>query len=87
MNSLSGFAGYLGQVSMPWAFMLGFTAVAAAGIVAGTWLVRFVSQAALKQGFAVFLLLMGAFILQKNRESFHFRRAAPLASPVEVSNN
>jgi uncharacterized membrane protein YfcA len=87
MNSLSGFAGYLGQVSMPWAFMLGFTAVAAAGIVAGTWLVRFVSQAALKQGFAVFLLLMGAFVLQKNRESFHFRRTAPLASPVQVSNN
>jgi len=86
MNSLSGFAGYLGQVTMPWGFIFGFTAVAAAGILAGTWLVRFVSQAALKQGFAVFLLLMGVFMLHKNRGSFHFGPAAAVP-PVEVSAN
>lgn len=86
MNSFSGSLGYLGQVQMPWAFMFGFTAVAAVGILAGTWLVRFVSQAALKQGFAVFLLLMGAFILHRNRGSFTFSSAAPQAA-TEVSQS
>jgi len=85
MNSLSGFLGYLGQVAMPWGFMLGFTAVAAAGILAGTWLVRFVSQAALKQAFAIFLVLMGAFILHKNRASLHFAPAG--TPPAKVSAN
>lgn len=69
MNSAAGFAGYLGHVSLPWGFVAGFTAVAAAGILAGTYLVRYVSPSALKRGFAVFLLLMGAFILYKNRAS------------------
>jgi uncharacterized protein len=70
MNSASGFAGYMGQMQMPWGFMAGFAAVAVAGIVAGTYLVRFVSQRALKQAFAAFLIVMGTFILYKNREVF-----------------
>lgn len=70
MNSISGFAGYLGQVDVPWSFVAGFTAIAIGGIVAGTYLVRFVSQRALKRAFAVFLILMGAFILYRNRDAF-----------------
>ena len=70
MNSASGFAGYLGRVEVPWAFMLGFTAVAVVGIVAGLYLVRFISQRVLKRAFAVFLLVMGAFILAKNQHAF-----------------
>ncbi|CAN5890819.1 sulfite exporter TauE/SafE family protein [soil metagenome] len=70
MNSAAGFAGYLGTVQVPWGFMAGFTAVAIAGILGGTALVRFVSQRALKQAFAVFLLVMGTFILYKNRNTF-----------------
>ena len=70
MNSASGFAGYLGHVDVPWAFMLGFTAVAVGGILAGTYLVRYVSQRALKQSFAVFLLVMGSYILYRNRSVF-----------------
>ena len=66
MNSLSGFAGYLGTVSLPWRFMLTFMSIAAAGILAGTRLVRYVPQPALKQGFAVFLVMVGAFILFNN---------------------
>lgn len=66
MNSLSGFAGYLGTVSLPWNFMLIFMAIAAAGILVGTRLVRYVSQSALKQGFSIFLILVGAFILFNN---------------------
>ncbi|GAC1483323.1 MAG: hypothetical protein NVS1B5_02380 [Gemmatimonadaceae bacterium] len=88
MNSLSGFLGYLGQVTMPWVFMLGFTAVAAAGILARTSPVRFVSQAALKQGFAVFLVLIGVFRLHQNRTSHLFGPAGtPPATPAQVSAN
>ena len=72
MNSASGFAGYLGRVQVPWVFMLEFTAVAAAGILVGTHLVTYVSQRALKQAFAVFLLAMGGFILYRNRSSLSF---------------
>ena len=76
MNSASGFAGYVGHFDIPWGFIIGFTAVAVAGILVGTYLVRFVSQAALKRAFAVFLVLMGGFILYKNRLVFRPARAA-----------
>ncbi len=66
MNSMSGFAGYVGRVELPWSFMLVFMAIAAAGILVGTRLIRLVSQTALKQGFAVFLIILGAFIVLKN---------------------
>lgn len=68
MKSFAGFVGYLGQVDVRWGFMAGFTAVAVVGILAGTYLVRFVSQAALKRTFAVFLVVMGTFILYQNRQ-------------------
>jgi uncharacterized protein len=66
-KSAAGFLGYLGQVEVPWAFMTLFTAVAMAGILAGTRLVRHVPQQALKRAFALFLVLMGVFILYRNR--------------------
>ena len=67
MKSAAGFAGYLGQVEVDWAFMGLFTAVAITGILAGTYLVRFVPQHALQRTFAVFLVVMGTFILYQNR--------------------
>jgi uncharacterized membrane protein YfcA len=63
MNSASGFLGYAGHVSIAWGFVAVFTAVAIGGILVGAHLVRFVSQGALKQGFAAFLLVMGIMIL------------------------
>jgi uncharacterized membrane protein YfcA len=63
MNSAAGFAGYLGQVEIAWGFTAAFTAIAVAGIIAGTYLIRFVSPAALKRGFAVFLLVIGGLML------------------------
>jgi hypothetical protein len=69
-NSASGFVGYLGQVHVAWGVMGAFTAIAVAGIFVGAWLVRFVSQATLKRAFAVFLVLMGVFILYQNRAVF-----------------
>ena len=68
MKSAAGFVGYLGQVEVPWGFMTIFTGVAIAGIFVGTYLVRFLSQAVLKRGFAVFLVVMGVFILYQNRD-------------------
>jgi uncharacterized membrane protein YfcA len=67
MKSAAGFLGYLGQVQVAWGFMTVFTAVAVGGILLGTYLVRFVPQAALQRAFAVFLVVMGAFILYQNR--------------------
>jgi hypothetical protein len=70
MNSAAGFTGYVGQVDIPWTFVSMFTAVAIVGIIVGTYLVRFVSQQALKRAFAVFLLLVGSAILYQNRGVF-----------------
>lgn len=67
LKSAAGFYGYLGQVEVPWAFLGAFTAVAVAGIILGTYLVRYVSQAGLRKAFAVFLVVMGGFILFQNR--------------------
>jgi uncharacterized protein len=70
MNTVSGFAGYHGQVTIPWAFVAGFTAVAIAGILIGTRLVRHVSAAALRRGFAYFLILLGVLVMWQNRGAF-----------------
>jgi uncharacterized membrane protein YfcA len=75
MNAASGFAGYAGRVDVDWPFVAAFTAVAIAGILAGSYLVRFVAQHTLKRAFAVFLLLMGTAMLYQNRAVFSSQRA------------
>jgi uncharacterized membrane protein YfcA len=80
MNSASGFAGYLGSVDLDWGFLAGFTTAAVVGALVGTALVALVPQAALKRGFAVFLLAMGGFVLYKNRDAF--RTIATSTSPA-----
>lgn len=70
LNSLSGFTGYLGQVNIPWQFLFIFSAFSGGGILVGTKLVKYVSQKQLKLGFSIFLLLMGAYIIYKNRMVF-----------------
>jgi uncharacterized membrane protein YfcA len=72
LNSFAGFAGYLGEVSFQWGLMVLFAALAVAGSFAGTYLVRFVPQGALKRSFAVFLIVMAAFILYENRGAMPF---------------
>ena len=72
MNSFAGFAGYLGEVGFRWGLMVLFAALAVAGSFAGTRLVRFVPQGALKRSFAVFLIVMAAFILYENRGAMPF---------------
>jgi uncharacterized protein len=81
MNSASGFAGYAGRVAVPWGFVAAFTGVAILGILAGTALVRFISQAQLKRSFAVFLIAVGLFTLYQNRAVL--RRVEP--APAEAA--
>jgi uncharacterized membrane protein YfcA len=82
MNSATGFAGYLGRVEVAWTFMALFTAVAVAGILVGTRLVRYVPQGALRRGFALFLVCMGAFVLYQNRSVVLPTAAASAAAPA-----
>lgn len=63
LNAASGFLGYLGQVSMDWTLILGFSAIASLGVFAGAALVPHLSQAQLRRGFSVFLILIAAYIL------------------------
>jgi uncharacterized protein len=67
LKSATGFIGYLDQVVIDWGFMAAFTAVAAAGILVGARLVRRIPQAALRQAFALMLVVMGVLILYQNR--------------------
>ena len=69
LNTASGYVGYAGRTTMAWGFLAGFTLVAIAGILAGARLVRYVSQAQLKRAFAVFLIVIGAFVLVQNRHA------------------
>lgn len=67
MNSVTGLAGYLGQVELAWKVIAVFTAVAILGTLAGVRLVRHVPQRALQRGFAVFLLAVALLIVYQNR--------------------
>jgi uncharacterized membrane protein YfcA len=66
MNAAAGLLGYVGSVSISWSYVALFSTLAIAGILAGSYLVRFVSPNALRRSFAVFLVLMGALILIQN---------------------
>lgn len=70
LKSFSGFFGYIGMVEIPWTFLAMFILFSGGGIFLGTWLVQFVSQKNLKKTFGIFLILMGLFILYKNRDTF-----------------
>jgi uncharacterized membrane protein YfcA len=86
MNSASGFIGYLGNVPIDWAFLAKFTALALVGMIVGVAASSRVPQAALKRGFAVFLIVTGSFVLYKNRSVFaHVGTSAAQAAPSQPS--
>ncbi len=70
LNSLTGFMGYLSIIEVPWMFLFKFILSATVGIFVGIRLVRHISQEKLRKIFAMFLLVMGFFILYKNRQVF-----------------
>ena len=67
MNSFSGYLGHYGLEVIPWNFVVRFSAVAVAGILAGTALVKHISTVQLKRAFAVLLVIIGVLILWQNR--------------------
>ncbi|PJB52920.1 MAG: permease, partial [Bdellovibrio sp. CG_4_9_14_3_um_filter_39_7] len=66
-NSFSGYLGYMNQVHLDWNFIGMFILFTAIGIIIGSWLVKFVPADKLKKAFGVFLIIMGLFILYKER--------------------
>jgi uncharacterized membrane protein YfcA len=61
-----GFVGYLGHVRLDWAAVILVAAGTLPGIAMGSYLHRFVPQSIVRRAFAVFLLVMAAFILIQN---------------------
>lgn len=66
MNCAVGFYGYLGEVSIAWRSIALVTAGTLPGIAAGTYLIRFVTQQALRRGFAVFLGVVAVYMLYRS---------------------
>jgi uncharacterized protein len=62
-NSLIGFAGDVNQQPIDWIFLLSFTGFAAAGMLLGIYLGKFISPLKLRKGFGYFLFIMASFIL------------------------
>lgn len=78
LKSFSGFIGYLDIVTVDWAFLAKFSIFTILGIIVGTYLVRFIPANKLKKGFAIFLIVMGIFILYKNKDKIMISNSAPL---------
>ncbi len=66
MNAASGFAGYAGTVEVPWGPLLGFAGLSILGVFVGTRWMRSASPAALRKGFAIFLIVIAVAILVEN---------------------
>lgn len=66
LNSFFGFLSYIDKVAIDWVFLAKFTGFTIFGIILGSTLVNYVSQRTLKKVFAIFLVVMGIFILIKN---------------------
>ncbi len=67
LSCAAGVVRYHGAVSLDWQAIALFSAIAFAGVAGGSRLVPYVSQQALKKGFAIFLLFIGAFVLLYQR--------------------
>lgn len=63
LNSLAGFLGYLGTVSLDWGLMATFTCVAAVGTFLGAYLSQYIEAKQLQKGFGYFLIAVATFIL------------------------
>lgn len=65
MKSFAGFAGHLTHVDIDWRITLGVTVAAVIGSFIGGKLVSRIPAAALRRGFAVFIIAMSALVLFK----------------------
>ena len=67
LNSAAGVVGQLRYVSLNWMQTLSFLAVAIAGMFGGQWLAKRLSSQSLQRGFAWAIIVLGLFLLAKNR--------------------
>ena len=65
MKSFAGFAGHLGHVAIDWPITIGVTVAAVVGSFIGGKLVSRIPPAALRKGFALFIIAMSALVLFK----------------------
>lgn len=63
VQSLIGFTGSIGNVTIDWSFLIIFSGISVAGIFTGIYLNRFIEGPKLKKGFGWFVLVMGVYIL------------------------
>ncbi|NLT27114.1 MAG: sulfite exporter TauE/SafE family protein [Microbacteriaceae bacterium] len=63
MKSFAGLAGYLFSTAVNWPVVLAFTGVAVVGSFLGSMLAGRIPEKALRRGFGVFVLVVGAFVL------------------------
>lgn len=80
LKSFAGFVGYMGTITVDWAFLGQFCIFTIIGILAGSHFVKYISQEKLKKMFAVFLVIMGIFILYKNKAQLGIADLAPVKS-------
>ncbi|WP_127083858.1 sulfite exporter TauE/SafE family protein [Dulcicalothrix desertica] len=79
LNSVAGFLGYVGHVSLNWSLILSFIVAASAGTIPGAYLTQFIPAQKLQKTFGYFLLGVAAVVLVQNRN-------APQSSKVEKHN-
>lgn len=72
LKSFAGFLGYMDKIEVDWAFLGQFSIFTIIGILVGSYFVKYISQQKLKKMFAIFLVIMGVFILYKNRQQLGF---------------
>lgn len=65
-NSLAGFLGYLGHISLNWNLMLSFIVAASLGTIVGAYLAEFVPASKLQKTFGYFLLAVAVLVLVQN---------------------
>lgn len=69
MKSLAGLGGYLTSVQLDWGLVAGVTAAAIVGSLIGAKLTGLIPENALREGFGVFVLAMGVFVLAQELPS------------------
>lgn len=83
-NSITGFLGYLGHVTLDWHLIISFIFVASLGTIPGAYLARFVPAQKLQKSFGYFLLVVAAFVLVQNHPSL--QAASPQEGIVSQAN-
>ena len=83
-NSAAGVLGHLRQGEMPLGFTAAFTTSAALGALAGVRLASSLDPTRLRRAFAVFVILVGLFLLAKNALPGEFDGRRPQRVLVEV---